>query len=165
MAEAEIVEADLHNAQHQDAILRLLDEYSQEPIISGKPLAASVRSELLAGLQRHPTTEVLLAYVDDQAVGIAICFMGFSTFAAKPLLNLHDLAVAADFRGQGIGRRLLEAVEQKAKQLACCKVTLEVHEDNAAARSAYQAAGFRPRADDSNERQSLFLSKNFSQAD
>ncbi len=165
MAEVVIVEADLHNTRHQHAIIQLLDEYSQEPIIGGKPLAASVRNELIAGLQQHPTTEVLLAFVDDQAVGIAVCFLGFSTFAAKRLLNLHDLAVAAKFRGQGIGRALLEAVETKAQALSCCKVTLEVLEDNTRARRAYQVTGFLPRADDSTERQTLFLSKPIVQAD
>jgi len=44
-----------------------------------------------------------------------VCFRGFSTFAAAPLINVHDLAVVPGFRGQGIGRRLLEAVEMYAE--------------------------------------------------
>ena len=71
-----------------------------------------------------------------------MCFQGFSTFAARPLINIHDLAVLPDLRGQGIGRQLLEAVECKARALGCCKLTLETQENNHRARRIYQAAGF-----------------------
>ena len=68
---------------------------------------------------------------------------GFSTFTGKPLINIHDLTVTAVCRGRGIGRLLLKAVEAKARELGCGKVTLEVREDNAPARQFYQRFGFR----------------------
>ena len=49
----------------------------------------------------------------DNPVGAAVCFIGFSTFAAKPLINIHDFVVLPAARGKGVGRRLLEAVEKK----------------------------------------------------
>ena len=67
---------------------------------------------------------------------------GFSTFTGKPLINIHDLTVTAGCRGRGIGRLLLKAVEAKARELGCGKVTLEVREDNAPARQFYQALVF-----------------------
>ena len=70
--------------------------------------------------------------------------MGFSTFRAKPLINIHDIAVSPAARGQGIGRLLLTRIEQDARALGCCKVTLEVRSDNARAMGLYQAVGFRP---------------------
>lgn len=159
MADVEIIEADLAIPEHQQAIVEMLNEYAQDPLITGKPLPDKVQSQLIEGLQEHPTTTVLLAIAGDQAVGIAVCFLGFSTFAAKPLLNLHDLAVAKDFRGQGIGKKLLAGVEGKACRLGCCKITLEVHEDNGTARSAYQSVGFQPAGEDSKERRTFFLTK------
>jgi ribosomal protein S18 acetylase RimI-like enzyme len=83
-----------------------------------------------------------LAYVEDQAVGIATCFRGFSTFAARPLVNIHDLAVLPEFRGYGIGCLLLAEVARKAAELGCCKVTLEVQENNTKAGRLYEDAGF-----------------------
>ena len=155
----EIVEADLDNAEHQQAILQLLDAYAQEPIVSGKPLAERVRSELIGGLKNHPTTVVLLAYLDHRAVGIAVCFVGFSTFAARPLLNIHDLAVLAEYRGQGIGRELLAATESKALELHCCKLTLEVDGNNHAARRVYESFGFDSTQHVRDNGQALFLNK------
>jgi ribosomal protein S18 acetylase RimI-like enzyme len=58
------------------------------------------------------------------------------------LINIADLAVLPEHRGKGIRRRLLEAVEGKARQERCCKVTLEVQENNQRARRVYERAGF-----------------------
>jgi GNAT superfamily N-acetyltransferase len=69
-------------------------------------------------------------------------FAGFSTFNARPLLNLHHLTVRPEEQRQGLGRALLEAVEQRARELRCCKLTLEAHEDNSRARNLYAAFGF-----------------------
>jgi len=74
-------------------------------------------------------------------VGLANCFMGFSTFAARPLVNIHDLVVLPGYRGKGIGQALLQAVEQIAKERGCCKLVLEVRTDNPAER-LYRREGF-----------------------
>ena len=109
---------------------------------NGGPLPPEVLERLIPGLKNHPTTLIFLAYKNQQAVGLATCFRGFSTFAARPLINIHDLVVLPDHRGMGIGRRLLAAVEQKARETGCCKVTLEVQENNTKARHTYEQAGF-----------------------
>ncbi|MGN6277655.1 MAG: GNAT family N-acetyltransferase, partial [Sphingomonas sp.] len=52
------------------------------------------------------------------------------------------LAVLPRYRGQGIGRALLAAVEQEAKRRGACKLTLEVLGGNAPAIALYAAEGF-----------------------
>jgi ribosomal protein S18 acetylase RimI-like enzyme len=96
-------------------------------------------------LAEHPGALVLLALAGDQderPVGVAVCFFGLSTFRAKPLLNVHDLAVLPEHRGRGIGRALLQAAEDRARQKGCCKLTLEVRDDNTRARALYRSFGF-----------------------
>lgn len=136
------VRADLARTDHGQAVADLVDAYAADPLGNGARLDASVKQALIPALQAHPTTEILLAFCDERAVGVAVCFVGFSTFAARPLLNLHDLAVLPEFRGQGVGRLLLAAVERRAVELGCCKVTLEVFAANPA-RRLYEACGFR----------------------
>ncbi len=125
----------------------------------GKPLAPEVQNALIPGLRHHPTTLIFLAYQGDVAIGIAVCFLGFSTFAAKSLINIHDLAVLSGYRGLGIGRQLLEAVERKAQTLDCCKLTLEVLEHNHRARRVYEAAGFAQATYQEEAGGALFLAK------
>jgi ribosomal protein S18 acetylase RimI-like enzyme len=84
----------------------------------------------------------LLALSEGTPVGVAVCFLGFSTFNARPLLNIHDLAVVPERRGQGIGKALLAAAEAEAMRRGCCKLTLEVQDDNRRARGLYERAGF-----------------------
>ena len=124
------------------AVVELLDAYSREPLEGGRPLSTYAREHVIDGLRQQPGAIVLLARVDARAVGIAVCYRGFSTFAARPLLNLHDLAVLPDFRNRGVGSRLLEAVCRHAADSGCCKVTLEVRADNHAAETLYRRHGF-----------------------
>ena len=56
--------------------------------------------------------------------------------------ELMDIAVAAPFQGQGLGRRLLNAALKTAKLSGAARVTLEVRESNLRARSLYASAGF-----------------------
>lgn len=137
-----VTAADLENPQHQHAILMLLNAYARDPMGSGHDLPAEVQARLIPALRQHPTTQIWLAWRGNDAVGIAVCFLGFSTFAARPLLNIHDIAVLPECRGQGVGQRLLEEVEQKGRALGCCKLTLEVREDNQRAQRLYDYMGF-----------------------
>ncbi len=138
----DIQAADLDDPVHAAAIVAVLDTYARDPMGGGAPLPADVRARLLPGLRSHPTTLVLLAFDEGEAVGIAVCFVGFSTFQARPLLNVHDLAVLPARRGAGIGRALLAAAEAQARRRGCCKLTLEVQDQNHRARAVYARFGF-----------------------
>src|SRR6266516_4077854 len=112
-----IVEADLSFPAHQEAVLAMVDAYSRDAMGDGKPLDQDVRTQLIPGLRRHPTTLIFLAFNGDQPLGAAVCFIGFSTFAAKPLINIHDFLVLSALRRKGVGRRLLRTIERKAREL------------------------------------------------
>ena len=142
MYSVEIVEADLTREEHQEAVIELIDAYAMDPMGNGEPLAPEVRNALIPGLQQHPTTIIFLAFLGGNAAGIAVCFRGFSTFNARPLINIHDFAVLPAYRGHSVGRGLLAGVERKARNLGCCKLTLEVQENNHRAQRVYVAAGF-----------------------
>lgn len=154
----EICGADLRAVEHGKAVLELLDGYAREPTGMGAPLGSAVRERLIPALRDHPTARVLLAWCDQVPVGLAISFVGFSTFEARPLLNLHDLVVRADYRRMGIGRSLLSEVEALARRLGCCRVTLEVREDNRRALDLYTSFGFSG-SPTQEERPTLFLTK------
>src|SRR5262245_25253638 len=100
-ASVHVIQADLNDPRHQDAVLRLVDAYSMDAMGDGKPLSPDVRQRLIPGLRAHPTTLIWVAFDQEVPVGIAVCFLGFSTFAALPLINIHDCAVIPSHRGQG----------------------------------------------------------------
>ena len=137
-----IIDADLANAEHQHAVIAMLDAYMQDPMEGGTPMPDATKRDLIPGLRAHPACYVFLAYRGNTPVGLSICFLGFSTFNAQPLINIHDMFVDASVRGTGIGRMLLEKIENKARALRCCRLTLEVREDNYVARGLYRKVGF-----------------------
>jgi GNAT superfamily N-acetyltransferase len=159
LSDVRIVEAELAREDHQRAVVDLTAAYALDVMGNAGPLPAEVLERLIPALRAHPTTTILLAYVGDEPVGIATCFQGFSTFAARPLINIHDLAVLPAHRGRGIGRALLRAVEAKAAELGCVKLTLEVVEQNRRARDVYERAGFEQAGAGSPTGGALFYAK------
>jgi len=158
-ADVRVVKADLSDDRDATWTLELLDAYAQDRMGAGQPLSTFAREHVIPGLRAHPGTVVLLAMRAEQGVGIAICFRGFSTFAARPLLNISDFYVDPAARGYGIGRALMQAIEQEANDLGCCKLTLEVQENNSRARRLYAAAGFNQDVHVAEAGGALFLSK------
>lgn len=133
--------AKLDENADQLAVLELLDHYARHPMGQSAALESTVRDRLIAGLRQHPTSVIFLAELGPKPVGLAICFVGFSTFKARPLMNVHDLVVHESVRRRGIGGGLLDEVIRYAKVQGCCGVTLEVRGDNPA-RELYAQKGF-----------------------
>lgn len=151
--------ADYADPRDANDIVELLEAYARDPMGGGEPLGQEVRDEVVPGLAATPGAFSLIARVDGQAVGLANCFTGFSTFVAKPLINVHDMTVIASYRGQGIGRVLLEAVESEARRRGACKITLEVLSGNEPAKRLYLALGYGDYQLDTETGHALFWQK------
>jgi GNAT superfamily N-acetyltransferase len=151
--------ADYANAHDAAAVAALLDAYARDPMGGSAPLAEAVKARLVVDLAANPHAFSLIARLDDAPVGLANCFMGYSTFAAAPLVNIHDFAVVPGHRGAGIGRTLLAAVEAEALKRGACKVTLEVLSGNDPARRLYAANDYGDYQLDPVAGQALFWQK------
>ncbi len=134
--------ADLENEADAQAVVTLIDGYARGPGGQSAPLAEQAREQLVPGLRAHPRVTVLLAFQDARPLGVAVLVENFSTFAGRPFLNVHDLAVDASAQGRGVGTALLAEAERLARSRGCCKVTLEVHGTNEGAKRLYTRLGF-----------------------
>ena len=134
--------ADYRDPRDAAEVVALLDAYARDPMGGGAPLADAVKARLVGDLAADPQAFSLLARLEEQAVGLANCFMGYSTFAAAPLVNIHDFAVLPGHRGTGIGKALMAAIEAEALKRGACKVTLEVLSGNTIAKALYAAMGY-----------------------
>jgi ribosomal protein S18 acetylase RimI-like enzyme len=140
-----VVRADYANPVHAAAVVMLLNAYASDPMGGSAPLSDFAKANLVPSLAARPQAFSVLAFAgsdDSKPVGLVNCIEGFSTFACKPLVNVHDVAVLAGYRGQRIGERMLELVEKLARERGACKLTLEVLSGNAGAMRLYQRAGF-----------------------
>ena len=62
-------------------------------------------------------------------------------------MEMHHLFVLQDWRGRGIGQRLIKAAMRTATDMGCAYMTVGTHPDNRPAQRLYQAAGFTPLPD------------------
>ena len=154
-----ITRADYADPRDAAAVVGLLDAYARDPMGGGQPLTAEVRAALVSGLAATPGAFSLIARMDVEPIALANCFTGFSTFAARPLVNIHDVVVLRGHRGRGIARALFARVEAEARALGACKVTLEVLSGNAPARALYASLGYGDFALDSETGSALFWQK------
>ena len=137
-----ICRADYRNPVHADALVRLLDAYAQDPAGGGKALGKFAKTNLVRELAARPQAFSVLALSGDEAVGLVNCIEGFSTFACRPLVNVHDVAVLPGHRGQRVAERMLALTEEIARARGACKLTLEVLAGNASAVRLYERVGF-----------------------
>ncbi len=138
----EVVQVDFLNDQQAADVVNLLNDYATDPMGGGEPLSLYTKENLVRELSKLPYAFSVICYVDNTPAGLANCFEGFSTFKCKPLVNIHDVVVASEFRGLGISQLLLSKVEEIAKDRGCCKTTLEVLEGNEVAKNAYKKYGY-----------------------
>jgi len=125
----------------------------------GEDLAKSTKQNLIPALAKRTDVLAILVYERETAIGLAICFEGFSTFYAKPLLNIHDFVVKKSHRGQGIAKLLLEKIESISIERGYCKLTLEVLEGNSRAQKIYKNFGFSNYELDPVMGKAIFLDK------
>jgi ribosomal protein S18 acetylase RimI-like enzyme len=134
---------DFKNQEHCQRLVELINHYMADPMGDSTPLDEEQQKKLINGLASHTSCFVLFVKLDNEIAGLATCFINFSTFKAKPYINLHDIIIHKKFRGLGIGKKLLEKIIDIAESKNFCKVTLEVREDNVNAKKLYKELGFK----------------------
>jgi len=158
-AEILVLQASYTNPVHAEAICLVLNDYAEDPMGGGHSLAPDVLQQLPAELAKRSYAFSVLAFVRGEPAGLVNCFEGFSTFACRPLVNIHDVSVVKKFRGLGLSQKMLQKVEEIARQRGCCKLTLEVLEGNAVAKASYGKFGFSAGMFDPAHGQMLFWIK------
>ncbi|GAA6140870.1 GNAT family N-acetyltransferase [Hydrogenophaga sp. 5NK40-0174] len=141
------------------ALVALLDAYARDPAGGGEGLSDEVKTKLAGALAVRPEAFSVMAFAGDDPVGLINCFEGFSTFACAPLVNVHDVVVVPGWRGKRIAERMLEAVEQMARERGACKLTLEVLSLNTPAKRLYERVGFAGYALDPAKGVAEFMQK------
>ena len=92
----------------------------------------------------RPAAEVVIAEVEGQPAGFALFFHNFSTFLGQRGLYLEDLYVKPDFRGLGLGRRLMIHLAKLAVERNCGRFEWWVLDWNAPAIGFYGELGAKP---------------------
>ena len=95
----------------------------------------------------RPYAEAVIARVGDEAVGFALWFHNYSTFAGRPGLYLEDLFIRPAHRGHGYGEALLAYLAGLAVERGCARFEWAVLDWNEKAIGFYRRLGAVPMDD------------------
>lgn len=122
------------------SFIRELGEYEKlahEAVADEATLAAQLFGD-------NPAAEVVIAEVDGKPAGFALFFHNFSTFIGKRGLYLEDLFVRPEFRGVGLGHRLMVHLSRLAVERDCGRFEWSVLDWNQPAIDFYRRLGAVP---------------------
>lgn len=132
----------------------LLDLNRHENAISGESLVdaetAGIGAIEAEDLLADWDAAVVLAEIDGDAAGLLIWYVATGeSYLAEEFRRygkVDALVVAAQHRGKGVGRRLLEEAERLTRDRGLSRMMLHVIEGNDGAAEAYRKFGFRPHS-------------------
>jgi ribosomal protein S18 acetylase RimI-like enzyme len=107
----------------------------------GSPSNAEIEAGLSI-LLRDRSTEFLL--IGEPEVGFAQTRFRLSVWTGNEDAWLEDLFVEESARGEGHGRRLVEAAVERARSRGCDRIQLDVNQANEGAFALYESCGFKP---------------------
>ena len=123
---------------------RLVDGFDQPSHRTKPELIEGDRRALAAWFDHPPRTDeaMLIAELDGRPAGVAFLVTQVDYFTERPHAHLSVLAVAKDAEGKGVGRALLDASEQWARDHGSDRLTLSALVTNARARGIYERRGY-----------------------
>jgi len=119
--------------------IRGLAEYEREP----DAVTATEADLLRDGFGSNPKFRVVIADWEGKPAGFAFFFYSYSTWEGHPSLFLEDLFVRPEFRGKGIGKRLMVYLAQLALKENCRRFVWQVLDWNTPSIEFYESLGAR----------------------
>jgi GNAT superfamily N-acetyltransferase len=122
-------------------ITRLLNTQLQEHEIVLTDQALQYATQRL--IEDHRLGRILAARLEGELVGVALISFLWTLEHGGPTAWLDEVYVEPSRRGAGIGRKLVEAAMQVARDSGCIALDLEVDAGHDAAERLYERMGFR----------------------
>ena len=124
---------------HLDVVARLFDQYRG---FYGQPSDPALARDFIRERMERDESVILLAWVDDAAVGFTQLYPAFSSVSASRVWILNDLLVLPEARRMGVARALLSSAAEFARADGALRLELETDHDNHTAQALYRALGW-----------------------
>lgn len=90
----------------------------------------------------NPNNFIFVAEDNDKLIGFATFSIRNVIRYPKQIAELDELFVLQSYREKGIGKKLMQHVEEKAKELDCYRIFIESHYDHKTAHKFYEGLGY-----------------------
>ncbi|MDD5277324.1 MAG: GNAT family N-acetyltransferase [Methylovulum sp.] len=122
-----------------DALAFLFDNYRQ---FYGKASDLGAARSFLLARFNHGESVLFIAENNATAIGFIQMYPSFSSVSLARTFVLNDLFVDAQYRRQGVAKRLIDTATNYAKALGAIRLTLSTAVTNTQAQALYQSAGW-----------------------
>jgi ribosomal protein S18 acetylase RimI-like enzyme len=124
-----------------EAVARLVARF-RDQLEKADPPDADIRASVERVLA-DDGSEFLLAATDSEPLGVCQLRYRWSVWTSAEDCWLEDIYVAPEGRRTGLGRALVDAALDSARERGCVRIELDVDEDNQPALALYRSRGFR----------------------
>ena len=127
------------DASEVNQVLKLIDQYDRP---KSPPPTPEQQRTIIQNI-RNSGGRVIGAFIDNLLVGtctLNIC--ANLSWSGRPYGIIENVIIDYDFRGQGIGKQVLQFAVEKAEALNCYKVALMTGSNREEVLNFYASAGF-----------------------
>ncbi|MDZ4743546.1 MAG: GNAT family N-acetyltransferase [Verrucomicrobiota bacterium] len=129
-----------YTSSARDRLLPLVKMfYAHEQVVFDEKIIFSVLEELAAP---HPPGFLYFIEQDGKTAGYLLVTSCFSMEFGGRFLLLDELFLLEEFRGKGVGKKVVQFTESLCEKTGCSHLRLEVHHANHRALATYHKAGF-----------------------
>jgi ribosomal protein S18 acetylase RimI-like enzyme len=123
-----------------EALLPLVADFHAHEALDTAP---ETRRAAMGRLLREPQRGRVVLLEDPSLAGYGVVAFGYSIEFGGVYAFVDELYVRPERRGKGLGTRLLDRLEDEARQAGSTAVHLEVADVNARAQRLYERRGYR----------------------
>jgi len=122
---------------YRHELSQVLDLVKQLALFEKAPQEVTVTLEEYERDFEDNTFDVFVAIDKEKVIGIALFYIGYSTWKGK-MLYLDDFFVLPEYRNQQIGKKLFDTIIQEAKEQQCNLIKWQVLDWNTEAQRFYE---------------------------
>ena len=122
------------------AVIEMMRVFYASPAVLSNGSEEIFKADFDNCVSDSPYLEGYVFEKDNEIIGYGMLAKSFSTEFGKPCIWVEDIYVKEDFRGEGIGSRFFDLVNEKYPEAI---IRLEVEEENERAIRVYRKNGFK----------------------
>jgi ribosomal protein S18 acetylase RimI-like enzyme len=128
-----------------DMLVEVHNAFDAERFIATRPRTPADYAAFMGTQLGKPDVAIFVAHINDDVIGYAYCAVeGFDYMQLRgPAGVVHDIIVDPEYRGQGVGKQLLDASLSFLRSHNAPRVVLTTADRNAPALRLFENAGFR----------------------
>lgn len=122
----------------------ILSLYADSDIDNGKMLDLNSAQDIFDKIAKYPNYNIYITLINNKIVGtFELLIMDNLAHMGLPSAIVEDVVVHSDYRGQGVGKKMMQFAFKECKKAGCYKMVLSSNIRRDRAHHFYESLGFK----------------------